>query len=1190
MLTNIFNYFDHDIVFKEISTAWHPYKPLIILEDLKIIELTSKEQKLYMSKVRLKFNLLNLFLLKPIENLSVIGGYIEISDNQKSSLFNDPLNSLSYLKSLDLRNISLSSKQVNSEVYLERIYANFSSPSDSRFYASIKDNTQLGNLTISLESQFNQRISDSFIGQIEITELDFNDPLIEALCPACSNLGKAEGLIRMSYLNKKLVSLFGQIDLNSPSFLSDEGKLTVNVGLNNSITSPSFFIQSSYALEEKKYPLPNILLSLANEKLKIDIPKLKLSDPFFKLQIEKILPDFITKFSLSGDIQNFAGVFDEKGGYQFSYFFRNINLEDKQKKNSFFGLEGKAISSYNGKHLLRVDTPSLAINLEQFFDKKLILNSLKGDFYLTSSKRMFEIINKSFGFYSGDSTFEGKISFLPSSMYTLGDVILSLRTKDVAADKILNFVPNLFSTRYLKSWIDNNIYCGDLDSASLIYRGPVDYKFTDTSSSFQMDFNLQDACLALGSNTMEEIELLGEVDNTNFKGKIIKGNIFSSQIISDLEISRDANKAFNLFVEGESQGPVHSIVDLYNSYNASFITKPPSGSHATEFSFRAPLSNSISLLRESNLLKVRTEITDASFSLLDNNFLIKNFYSTLDFDSSEGFEKSSLSFNLNSIPLEFDLSTKEIKKEVRTLISSESQIKLSHLLSFHDYSNLFDGSSKFNIQFILPGYIRGKNISNSQINIDSQLKGTRIQLPKPFRKDYESEISLKLNLSKRAEKNNLVFSYGDILRGRLILRDSRFEGYVIAGPEKQSINVVPDQIKLVGNFKELDLTNLSLLKINSNSITASPFYIEDLNIGQTKLSSALILDTKIDMVPTSKGPLFFIRNKDFSGTVLLKENQAIDLKLDFLQFNLDQTQEDSFFLSIFNSINGSVLFSVDDLLLGSKSYGNWSFNASRSNNSMILENINGEYGRWGVAKNQDNQESKLVISKNSFGWDSLLKTRVYSGSPEKAFSQIGLDIDFLIGDIEFYPNIKWNGLPWEFEFDRIVGEVGLIVNDITIKNKDTDIKTPNNLLRLISIFNVTDTFEKVTSLDFRKLYRSGFRADTVKGNLYLDSKILKTLDPLVFKSGSSEFRWNGSVTKDKSNKFNTLDLEVIMTLPLREYLPAYALILGGPLTAGIVYIAGKAFERNLDKLSSGKWIISGTLEEPKTNFKGWFED
>ena len=62
-----------------------------------------------------------------------------------------------------------------------------------------------------------------------------------------------------------------------------------------------------------------------------------------------------------------------------------------------------------------------------------------------------------------------------------------------------------------------------------------------------------------------------------------------------------------------------------------------------------------------------------------------------------------------------------------------------------------------------------------------------------------------------------------------------------------------------------------------------------------------------------------------------------------------------------------------------------------------------------------------------------------------------------------------------------------------------------------------------------------------------------------------------------------------MTLPLREYLPAYAFLLGGPVTAGFVYIAGKAFERNLDQLSSGSWTVRGTLSDPKTDFSGWFE-
>ena len=1188
MLKNLFNYFEHEIEFKNINTAWHPYKPYITLEELEVVDSVSKEKKIKISSVEFEFNLIKFFYLKPLDSLSAIGGHVTINDTREGT-FNYQFNNFYGLKNISLRNISLSKKGISSKVYIERIYADFSSPSSS-FYASLKDQTLGGNLTISLNSQFNQVMSDSFLGEIKMTHLNFNDPLIKALCSICSNLGKAEGWLKINYLNKKLVNLIGKIDLDTPSFLSSEGKLDASIGLSNTIKEPIFFIKSSYILENKKYSLPDLFLSTLNEKLKINIPQFKLSDPFIQLQIKKIFPAFNTNFSLSGDIQNFTGLFGNGGEYMISSIFRDIKFQERLGKSSYMGLEGKIITSNQKKILVRVDSPSLLINSEDFFDKKIVLNNLKGDFYLTSNEGEYELFNKSFSFYSEDAPFKGRLSFIPSSMYTLGDLMLSLQLNDVSANKVSNLIPNLSVTKYIKSWINNSINCGILDSTSLLYRGPADYKFLDTTSSFQMDLNLKDSCLGLTSINIEEIDLLGELNNTNFTGTIIKGNLFNSKIIADINISRDIHKVYHLAVEGESQGPVSSIIDLYDSYNTSLVDKSISGKHSTKFSFNAPLSNSINLLEESSLLRISTEISDASLVFSGEDFLLKNFYATADFNSIEGFKKSSLSFILNSIPMEFDLSTKKIEKELRTVISSESQIKLSQLFSFNDYSKFLSGSSLFDIRFTLPGYIRGQTLTNSQLNIESQLKGTELNFFSPFKKNSKSEIPFKVKLIEQGEKNHLRFSYGDLLRGRFVLRDKKSEGYIIAGPEKQTISILPNQIRLVGSFKEIDLRGLSKLDINSDSFSGNPLFIENLNIKRAKLSSAIIIDTDIKMKPSSKGTVLSLKNRDFSGSVLVKNNQEIDVKLDFLKINQNQTQEEAFFVSVFNAINTPISFSVESLHLGPKSYGNWSFKLFPSKDSLILLDIKGKYGLWGVAKNKDNEESKLVITKNTFGWDSNLKTRIYSGSPEKAFNQIGLDINFALDKIEFYPDIKWNGLPWEFELNKIVGEVGLFAEDITINNRDADIDTPNNLLRLISIFNVTDTFEKVTSLDFRKLYRSGFSADIVKGNIYIDSKSVKTVNPLLFKSGSSEFRWDGSVTKDRNGKYNILDLEVVMTLPLREYLPAYALILGGPLTAGIVYIAGKAFERNLDKLSSGKWIISGTLLEPKTNFEGWFED
>ena len=266
----------------------------------------------------------------------------------------------------------------------------------------------------------------------------------------------------------------------------------------------------------------------------------------------------------------------------------------------------------------------------------------------------------------------------------------------------------------------------------------------------------------------------------------------------------------------------------------------------------------------------------------------------------------------------------------------------------------------------------------------------------------------------------------------------------------------------------------------------------------------------------------------------------------------------------------------------------WAFELSRSDSSLVLDELNGTYGKWGITKNKENI-SRLKITKNKIGWNSNLEAKIYSGSPEKAFKQIGIDPNFEMDTIFLETDVSWQSLPWEFEYLKALGDVNIEVEGLLIKNRE-DLQTQNNILRLVNIFNVTDSFEKVTNLDFRKLYKSGFSADNVKGDILLTKDSIKLKKPLVFKSGSSEFKWKGTIGRDEKGYLDSLDLEVTMTLPLREYLPAYAFLLGGPITAGVVYIAGKAFERNLDQISSGSWSITGTLQDPKTDFNGWFEE
>ena len=326
------------------------------------------------------------------------------------------------------------------------------------------------------------------------------------------------------------------------------------------------------------------------------------------------------------------------------------------------------------------------------------------------------------------------------------------------------------------------------------------------------------------------------------------------------------------------------------------------------------------------------------------------------------------------------------------------------------------------------------------------------------------------------------------------------------------------------------------------------------------------------------------------GILLVPEedDKNLSFKFDFIKIKQTSTGSKDAFLSLYNSIEYEFNFSSDEIFFNDKNYGNWEFSIIPGINQLTINNIKGVYGKWGL-KDTSEGMSALKISKNPIGWTSRLKTNLYSGSPEKAMLQIGIKPNFELDTISLDTDLTWNNLPWLLEYNSIQGEVATNLEGLIIDNSG-DLETPNNLLRLVNIFNITDSFEKVTNLDFRKLYKRGFSADSVTGKFRISDKSLQIKEPILLKSGSSEFSWTGDISRDQNGNLDLLNLEVVMTLPLREYLPAYALVLGGPITAGVVYIAGKAIEKNLDKISSGKWKIKGDIYNPKTDFDGWFEN
>ncbi|AQA19813.1 hypothetical protein BST95_17735 [Halioglobus japonicus] len=137
-------------------------------------------------------------------------------------------------------------------------------------------------------------------------------------------------------------------------------------------------------------------------------------------------------------------------------------------------------------------------------------------------------------------------------------------------------------------------------------------------------------------------------------------------------------------------------------------------------------------------------------------------------------------------------------------------------------------------------------------------------------------------------------------------------------------------------------------------------------------------------------------------------------------------------------------------------------------------------------------------------------------------------------------------------------------------------------LRLVSIFNLAEVARR---LSLTHMFESGVPFNSLQGQMNLASGTLEV--PAIAIEGSSS-RFVFSLETDLEAE--TLDGELVATLPVANNLPWVAALAGGlPVAAG-VFVVSKVFEKQVNRLSSGVYAIGGTWSEPSIEFDRIFDD
>ncbi|MEX2365396.1 MAG: AsmA-like C-terminal region-containing protein, partial [Pseudohongiellaceae bacterium] len=174
----------------------------------------------------------------------------------------------------------------------------------------------------------------------------------------------------------------------------------------------------------------------------------------------------------------------------------------------------------------------------------------------------------------------------------------------------------------------------------------------------------------------------------------------------------------------------------------------------------------------------------------------------------------------------------------------------------------------------------------------------------------------------------------------------------------------------------------------------------------------------------------------------------------------------------------------------------------------------------------------------------------------------------------FSGNLFWEGSPAAFSF---VGSSGRVEVDID-NGRFVDIDSGSS--RLLGAFSF-DAIVRRLQLDFSDLFGRGLTFDNIDGGLMFDQGTVSTDERIVIEGPSSRISLTGQIDL----ALETIQADMLVTLPLSQNITVLAGILGAWPLAVSTYVACKIFQDQVDDFATVVYRLEGPWANPEAGFE-----
>ena len=722
----------------------------------------------------------------------------------------------------------------------------------------------------------------------------------------------------------------------------------------------------------------------------------------------------------------------------------------------------------------------------------------------------------------------------------------------------------------LKAWLQSSLRAGQLNAASTVYHGHTQTRPGLRNRRFEVAGLIVDGEVDYHADWPPAEALQGSITITGeeARGRVVEGVLFGSQV-RDSDVRVPVRGGY-VDIAMHAQASVSQALDFVRTTPLAdelyFVAENwrGAGALAIEGDLRIPIDDEFDDVD----LDLAFDLEDVSLDLVDLRLLFSDLNGSARFQSPHHLSATAVEGSLFGFPVHISATASQQAPGGRGRPSQANVLDFRGRGAVADVYRILDthefpvAAGVFGFDARLWAFVDSSRAT--ELSISSDGVGIAVNLPPPLHKPAGEQRRLDIDMVfdddyTRADVRGQTFTGWFHAREGLLARGAIGIGLPPARPDFSS-----SEIRLSGYLETMRLEG----DASGLMPEAVPWRLDDLLLGSVWIGDIELTDVALNGVAGMDEAAIGIDSNEARGTLVLRGEEPLLVSLDEIRFPSEESDGDLLDVSVFEHVLAADV-TIARALVGDDDYGTWTFGVRPDDGVIRLTGLAGDIKGIRIEAAED-----LVWAAETD--TSRFEGQLAAGDLALVLPQWGYAPNVESTSVDIGAAVHWPGSPLNFELGGLSGSMRMAID--TGRFVDIDDAAGAKILALLNFAKVARRLQ----LDFSDVVDRGIGFDRVRANGELDEGVLSFTEPMEIHGPGSDFRINGTVNLGDG----TLNNEMIVTLPLSSSLPWYAVWLATtePMTAMGVMVGREIFKEQIKTLSSAKYRITGTIEEPNPEF------